>query len=281
MKHPFLFSTALISLIICSACSSDNAQITEPENIASTENILPEIDEILKQFDVTGAVLIYDPETIRYFSNNFDWSKTGCSPASTFKITNSIIALETGVVDNDSSVFQWDGEPRRWEKWEKDLTLKEAFQVSCVPCYQEVARKVGTDRMKSYLAKLNYPGMVFDTTTIDNFWLEGDSKITQFEQIDFLERFYNSQLPISEKTKRVMKNIMVIEQTNEYTLSGKSGWTFRGEMNVGWLVGYYEIKNKVYFFATNIEKVEATMEDFPAVRIGVTMEALKLVLGVE
>jgi beta-lactamase class D len=44
-------------------------------------------------------------------------------------------------------------------------------------------------------------------------------------------------------------------------------------MNVGWLVGYLETNNKVYFFATNIEKAEASMENFPQIRIGVTIES--------
>jgi beta-lactamase class D len=70
-----------------------------------------------------------------------------------------------------------------------------------------------------------------------------------------------------------MKDIMIIETTENYVLSGKSGWTFRGEMNVGWLVGYLESKGKVYFFATNIEKAEASMENFPQIRIGVTIES--------
>ncbi len=255
------------------SCSNPEVSNAETEEIELSEIIVPEINQILESYDVAGSVLMYDPETKSYYSNDFDWAKTACSPASTFKIPNSIIALETGVLENESSIFKWNGEPRRLEKWEKDLTLKEAFQASCVPCYQEVARKVGVERMRKMLDKMNYPGMVFDSTSIDNFWLEGASEITQFEQIDFLERLYFSKLPISKRTETIMKDIMVIETSENYVLSGKSGWTFRGEMNVGWLVGYLETNNKVYFFATNIEKAEATMETFPQIRIGVTMES--------
>lgn len=271
-KHCQFLAFSLI-LIGLNSCNNPEVSNTETEEIEPSEIIVPEINQILESYDVTGSVLFYDPETSTYYSNDFDWARKPCSPASTFKIPNSIIALETGVLESDTSVFRWDGAPRRQAKWEKDLTLKEAFQVSCVPCYQEVARKVGHDRMRNMLDKMKYPGMVFDSTTIDNFWLEGASEITQFEQIGFLERFYFSKMPISKRTETIMKDIMIIETAGNYVLSGKSGWTFRGEMNVGWLVGYFESKGKVYFFATNIEKAEATMETFPQIRIGVTMES--------
>ena len=244
-----------------------------------TKEILkPEFAKILDSLQVKGAILIYDVKNKTYYSNDFEWAKTGFIPASTFKIPNSIIALETGVVQNDTVVFAWNGEKRRFKKWEKDLTFKEAFQVSCVPCYQEIASKIGVERMGAYLDKLNYQGMIFDTSTIDNFWLEGASKFSQMQQIEFIERLYFSKLPISKSTENILKDIMQIEKTEKYTLSGKTGWGMRDDMNNGWFVGYVESKGAVYFFATNVEKAETNMEEFPIIRIGATKEAFK-VLG--
>jgi beta-lactamase class D len=245
-------------------------QNTKPKEIIKTE-----LGSILDSLLVKGAILIYDVKNKTYYSNDFSWSKTGFIPASTFKIPNSIIALETGVVQSDSAVFKWEGEKRRFKKWEEDLTFKKAFQVSCVPCYQEIARKVGMKRMQSYLKKLNYKGMVFDTLTIDNFWLEGKSRISPMQQIDFLERFYFSKLPISKRTVTIMKDVMQIEKTERYTLSGKSGWGMRNDINNGWLVGYLETKNAVYFFATNVEKQETNMDEFPIIRLHSTKEAFR------
>jgi beta-lactamase class D len=235
----------------------------------------PAFGTILDSLKVKGAILIYDVKNNTYYSNDFSWAKTGIIPASTFKIPNSIIALETGVIANDSVVFKWDGEKRRFKKWEQDLTFKQAFQVSCVPCYQEIARKIGVKRMKTYLKKLNYSGMVFDTLTLDNFWLQGKSKFSQMQQIDFLERLYFSKLPISKRTENIMKDIMLLEKTESYTLSGKTGWGMRGELDNGWFVGYLETQNTVYFFATNVEMKNATMESFPAIRMNATKEAFR------
>jgi len=91
-----------------------------------------------------------------------------------------MIALETAVVENDSSLFRWNGEDRMLEVWEQDLTLKEAFHYSCVPCYQEIARKIGANRMNRYLDTLNYGTMEVDSTNIDRFWLQGEYQIMPF-----------------------------------------------------------------------------------------------------
>jgi beta-lactamase class D len=264
--------TLILLCLIAFANGNIQAQI---KNKNTHEVAKPEFGKILDSLKVKGAILIYDVKNKTYYSNDFSWTKMGIIPASTFKIPNSIIALETGVVKNDSDIFKWNGEKRKLKKWEKDLTFKEAFQVSCVPCYQEVARKIGVNRMKTYLKKLNYPGMVFDTLTIDNFWLQGKSKISQMQQIDFLERLYFSKLPIAKRTENIMKNIMIIEKTESYTLSGKSGWGMRNEIDNGWLVGYLETNNSVYFFATNVEMKNATMDKFPAIRLNSTKEAFK------
>lgn len=243
--------------------------------IKTNKILKPEFGKILDSLKVKGAILIYDVKNNNYYSNDFAWAKMGIIPASTFKIPNSIIALETGVVKNDSAIFKWNGEKRKFKKWEQDLTFKEAFQASCVPCYQEVARKIGVNRMKTYLKKMNYPGMIYDTLTIDNFWLQGKSKISQMQQIDFLERLYFSKLPISKRTENILKDIMLIEKTESYSLSGKTGWGMRNEMDNGWIVGYLEMNNSVYFFATNVELKNATMDKFPTIRMDATKEAFR------
>ena len=90
--------------------------------------------DLFKESDLKGSVLIYDLQKNTYYSNDFGWAAQGQLPASTFKIVNSIIGLESGIID-DSVVFKWDGE-QKWNKyWMQDLDLNHAFQYSCVSCY--------------------------------------------------------------------------------------------------------------------------------------------------
>ncbi len=267
MRKTAVFWILLMSLSM--SCQTKNGR--------DKETIVPEFNKILASLKVKGSILIYDFTDKTYYSNDFSWAKTRFIPASTFKIPNSIIALETGVIKNESDVFKWNGEKRWNKKWEQDLTFKDAFQVSCVPCYQEVARKIGVERMKDYLKKLNYKEMIFDSSTIDNFWLDGASKITQIQQIQFLKRFYFSELNISKRTETIVKSIMLIEKTEDYTFSGKTGLSVKNDLYNGWFVGYFEVKNKVYFFATNLEPIEkeAANEAFYSARINATKQAFK------
>jgi beta-lactamase class D len=232
--------------------------------------------EIIDSAGLSGAILLFDPQQNTYYSNDFEWADRGRLPASTFKIPNSIIALETGVVEDDSTLFKWDGESRRLSTWERDMVFRDAFHLSCVPCYQDVARRVGVERMRANLDKLQYGDMVFDSTSIDLFWLEGDSRISPSEQIDFLARFYHSELPISRRTESIMKRLMVMEETEDYKLSGKTGWSIRNGNNNGWFVGYLEIEDEIYFFATNVVPQEQfNMGFFAMIRTKITMEALR------
>ncbi len=269
------YITSIVTLFF--SCTSKKTNSSKKEDkTTNREIVVPGFQTIIDSANVDGAILIYDLEGDKYYSNDFIWTKNGNLPASTFKITNSIIALETGVVENDSTLFKWNGEKRRLKNWEQNLIFRDAFHFSCVPCYQEIARKIGIKRMNEYLDKLEYGNMKVDSTNIDLFWLEGESRINQFQQIDFLKRFYQSELPISERTEAIMKRMMVIEYNDNYKLSGKTGWSIRNGNNNGWFVGYVETQNKTYFFATNVApKQQFDMNMFPMIRKDVTYKAFE------
>ncbi|MDO6739121.1 class D beta-lactamase [Wenyingzhuangia sp. 2_MG-2023] len=236
-----------------------------------------EFQSIIDSSNVNGSILIYDSQKDLFYSNNFVWAKTGRLPASTFKIPNSIIALETKVVENDSTLFKWNGEKRAYKIWEQDLILRNAFQYSCVPCYQEIANKIGEKRMNEYLKKLQFGDMNVTSKNLDLFWLEGKSRINQFQQIDFLKRLVNSELKISKRTEEILKRISFIEENERYKLYGKTGLSIRNGNYNGWFVGYHKSKTNTYFFAINIEPNENTNKElFPNLRKEITLKALEL-----
>lgn len=261
----------LFFAITCMACGS-------PQGSGNYRNDYKNaFDSILNIYDLTGSILIYNPQERDYYSNDFDWARRGFLPASTFKIPNAIIALETGVMKDDTSVIKWDGAPRDFESWEKDLTLREAFQASCVPCFQEIALKIGTQRMKTYLNKLHYNNMEVTDQNINSFWLRGKSHISCFEQINFLERFVSKKLPILNSTRESMSKIFLIEDNKSYRLSGKTGWSYNESDNNGWFVGFLEKDKKIYYFALNaIPKNPSHMEKFAEGRKQAIYDAFKL-----
>ena len=271
-----IFYVTSMAILFFSCTSNKTYPNKKDEKSTEFRIVISDFNTIIESTDVKGSILIYDFENNKYYSNDFQWAEKGNLPASTFKIPNSIIALETGVVENDSTLFKWYGEKRYLKNWEQDLIFKQAFHYSCVPCYQEVARKIGTKKMSKHLNEIDYGNMKVDSLNIDSFWLIGESRINQFQQIDFLKRFYNSELPISKRTETIMKRMMVIEHNSIYKLSGKTGWSIKNGNNNGWFIGYVETQNKTYFFASNIEpKKQFDMTKFPMIRKDVTLKAFK------
>ncbi len=186
-----------------------------------------------------------------------------------------MIALESGIITTES-VFKWKREKRTFPTWEKDMTIEEAFKVSAVPVYQEIARRVGVEKMKYYTQLFNYGNLDINAENIDKFWLEGKSSITQYQQVYFLQKLYNLRLPISENVMKLTKEIMLYEAKSNYKISGKTGWAVRQQDNVTWFVGFIETNGNVYIFATNVASNENTdLKSFGKVRIELTKEIFK------
>ena len=78
----------------------------------SSEIIVQDFQEILQKSNLNGSILFYNPKTNKLYSNNFEWTKTGRLPTPTFKIPNTLTALESGIVENDSTILKWDGKAR-------------------------------------------------------------------------------------------------------------------------------------------------------------------------
>lgn len=270
-SYPFF-----LLLLFFFSCVNEKAATPVIPKESYQKKVTPAFQTILDSSDVHGAILILDPVARQYHSNDFDWCEKGQLPASTFKIPNSIIAFETGVVAHDSVLFAWDGTQRALKIWEQDLLFRDAFKFSCVPCYQEVARKTGVTRMNQFLDTLDYGNIIVDSTNLDLFWLTGTATITPFQQIDFLKRFYQSELPIMDRTKKMVRDMMVLDEKTSYTLFGKTGWSVDQGKNNGWFVGFVETNGKVWYFATNVEpNASFEMELFGSIRKEVVYRALQ------
>lgn len=173
-------------------------------------------------------------------------------PASTFKILNSLISLEVKVINDENEIIKWDGKARFYDKWNQDHNLKSAIKYSCVWFYQELARRVGKEKMQYYLDTTRYGNSKIGTD-VDKFWLEGDLRISALEQMKFLEEFLNKELPFSKENFGIVKNIMLIDSTSNYKLYAKTGWTARVGNQIGWYVGFIIQHNNTWIFAMNID----------------------------
>ena len=194
-------------------------------------------------------------------------------PASTFKVPNSLIALETSVVaDPDKDVFKWDGVTRSIEAWNKDHTLRSAIAASAVPVYQEIARRIGAERMQKYIDLLDY-GNHNIGGGIDQFWLTGDMRIDPMQQVDFLDRLRRGVLPVSKRSQELVRDILPTVKVGDAVIRYKTGLlgAERGQPSLGWLVGWAEKGTQQTVFALNMDC--KTPEHIPA-RMTVTQQCL-------
>jgi beta-lactamase class D len=210
-----------------------------------------------QELEVEGSILIYDQKNNRTYQHNPERNATAFLPASTFKILNSLVAIETGVIADENTIMKWDGVERKIPAWNHDLNMREAIKLSAYWVYQELARLVGYEQMQKLVSLAGYGNQqIGKEEDIDKFWLQGELRINAQQQIQFLRRFYNNDLPFAKRSLSIVKDMLIVEKTSDYTFSGKSGWVgFEGEVTpqIGWYVGYLEKAGNVYFFATNIE----------------------------
>lgn len=211
-----------------------------------------DVKKYFDEYDVKGSFVMYDMNNDKYFYHDSVRCNVGFSPASTSKIINALIGLETGVIPDENYVIPWDGVKRWVDAWNKDLDLKEAMRVSGVPYFQELARRVGYEKLTEMYKKLEYGNMDI-SGGVDQFWLSGALRITQMQQIDFLKRLYKEEMPVSKRSMDIVKGIIVLADTNGYVMRGKTGWSQSDTENIGWLVGWVEKGGNVYFYATNVE----------------------------
>jgi len=253
MKRPLKFALSCLAGLMCFAPLNPNPARSTPAVVAQKVDF----ERHFRALEVSGSIVIYDLNRDRTFQYNPSRNATPFLPASTFKILNSLIALETGVVADQSALLTWDGVQRQIPEWNQDLTMQEAFKRSAVWYYQVLARRIGHDRMQKWVTQAKYGNQTIGPEAeIDKFWLEGALRITPQEQIQFLRRLYQNELPFSARSLAIVKHLMVIEQTPAYTLRGKTGWigfADEGKTEIGWLVGYVEKGKDVYLFATNID----------------------------
>lgn len=254
---------AVLMLLVISGLSAFKS--TDP---AETRDLKKFYD----RYKVNGSFILYDQKNNKYLYYNKEQSKMPFTPASTFKICNSLISLETGAVADENVVFKWDGKERPMPAWNADTDMKAAFKNSTVWFYQELARKVGEEKMKFWLEKLNY-GNADISGGIDGFWLRGGLRVTPEGQIDFLRRLQGDKLPVSQRTIDLVKKIMIVKDSAGVVIRAKTGSGKQGQQTIGWYVGYVTTKDNVYYFS-NCMQTENRGADFADARLNIVYDIL-------
>lgn len=257
-----LVTTTLFISIICISCS--------PNNVKEDKSL----QQIFDENNVKGTFGLFDNSKGDFIIYSLSrYKDSAYLPASTFKIVNALVGLQTGAIVNEKMVIKWSGITYSNPDWNKDLTMEEAFKVSAVPYFQEVAKRIGKDTMKIWLDTLGY-GSKKITTTIDSFWLDNSLKITADEQLGLIKKLYFDQLPFNKTTQEIVKNIMIQEKNANYTLAYKTGLGFKENgQALAWVVGWIEENKHPYFFVLNFDS--NSTENIVTIRKNILMNILK------
>ncbi|HEX5810372.1 MAG TPA: class D beta-lactamase [Anaerolineales bacterium] len=252
IRHLHSLGISLLVLLVVSGCVENPSTALPLSTPAPTEAPSTEEIDLESYFDgFSGAFVLYDLEKDRYIRYHPEQCVERLLPASTFKIMNSLIGLETGVVVDENYVIRWDGTQYEIAAWNQDHTLRTAMQNSVVWYHQELARRVGKERIEQYIETVGYGNQDISGEN-GPFWLNGALRISPDEQVEFLKRLYQGDLPFSERSMSIVRDIIVLEKTDQYQLSGKTGSGLMDGLDVGWFVGFVEEENNVFFFAANI-----------------------------
>jgi beta-lactamase class D len=236
-------------IVLLSACSVNN---TKEDH---------DLKKFFDQNNVIGTFGLFDNGTGEFTIYNIDrFRDSAYLPASTFKIVNSLIGIETGRVKDSSTIIPWDGIIRSRPEWNKDLTMHQAFALSCVPWFQQLARRIGKDTMQHWLDTLGYGSLhrkPVITNNLDTFWLDNSVKVTADEQLGLVKKLYFGQLPFQARSQRLVKNMMKREDNANYKLSYKTGWGFTENNHaIGWNTGWIEENNHPYFYVLQLESTD-------------------------
>ena len=235
------------------ACSPNNVTVDDS------------LGKYFKDNNVTGCFGMYDNRTGEFTIYNLSrYRDSAFLPASTFKIVNSLIGLQTGKITDDSMVIKWDGIDRGRSECNKDMNMYDAFRISCPPWYQEIARRIGKDTMQRWLDTLAYGNKKI--SRIDTFWLDNSLKVRPDEELGLVKKLYFNQLPFHQRNMDIVKRAMLFENNTNYKLSYKTGWGQNEKGNqLAWITGWVEENKHPYFFVLNIETPQ-TNADIPGIR---------------
>lgn len=274
----------LVGLLLWGAVATAHAGITEsspptaqsidPARVAAPAvELRPDFKRHFDALQVTGAFVLLDLKGNRVVRTNPERCEERFLPASTFKILSALMALETGAIADEQAVIPWNGTQYQVSACNRDQTLKSAMAASTVWAFQELARRMGKERMQPFVDAAGYGNRDL-SGPVDSFWLDGGLRISADEQVDFLRRLYTGRLPFSQPSMDIVKRILVLEESPHHRLSGKTGTVQRSGNPIGWFVGALERGDGLVVFATNFEGASAD-EAFLNGRIAVTRRILE------
>ena len=212
----------------------------------------PAVVALFREAGVEGTFVLLDERRGELRGHNQTRAEQRFSPASTFKIANALIGLSLGAVRGVDELIPYTGDAKPFmREWLEPMGLRGAMTVSNVPLYQELARRIGLQRMGEAIGRLHYGNQQIGTN-VTSFWLRGPLAISAVEQTRFLSALAHQSLPFPRKAQEQVAEITRVDGGSGWSLHAKTGWQNAPGAGVGWWVGWVRRGDQITPFALNI-----------------------------
>jgi beta-lactamase class D len=243
-------------------------------SLNSNKEIEEDYSQVFEKYGVEGVFALYDDSKNTTYITDLEKFEVQHIPGSTFKIFNSLIALETGTLKDENEKLLWDSSLHFHKSWNKDSDLKDALENSTTWFFQECTRRIGQNNIKKYLDKLDYGNR--DTSGgIENFWREGGLKISPKQQIQFINNLLNADLPLSKRSQLIVYKNMNTEEHASYSMKAITGWVVENSEDIGWYVGCVQKGEKSYVFVNCIQAGDSDFKKFTESRKDIAIEIMR------
>ena len=239
-------------------------ETTQEETILIENNPIEKNVDFSEVFDgINGCAVIFAPHENTYYFYHQELALIQASPCSTFKIISTLMGLNNGIVSSEQGKMAYSGAQYPIKAWNRDLTLREAFQTSCVWYFRQMIDQVGENAVLGELEELNYGNgdigewngsNINSMADLNGFWLESSLKISPLEQTKVLYNIFEGNTEYQEADIQILKNMMRIEIEGSSEVYGKTGTGINGH---AWFVGFSERGIERQYFAVYLDDATA------------------------
>ena len=191
------------------------------------------------------------------------------TPASTFKIALSLMGYDAGFLKDEhkprlpyrQGFVDWGG-----EAWRQDTDPARWMQYSVVWYSQQIAQALGAERFQKYTKALRYgnadvSGDPGKDNSLERSWISSSLKISPLEQLGFLRKLVNDQLPVSKQAMEQTRRLTRLADVDGWQVHGKTGAAFPRKADgsfdeahgYGWFVGWASKGERSIVFARLVQ----------------------------